>query len=57
MHVLFIDIWKKGPGYNSNPTVFMLVGIGILPKYMLYLLVSGRQDLVVIPCQIPQYLY
>jgi hypothetical protein len=56
MHVLFIDIWKKGSGY-SNPTVFILVGIGILPKYMFYLLVSGRQDLVIIPWHIPQYLY
>jgi hypothetical protein len=56
MHVLFIDIWNAGSGY-SNPTVFILVGIGILPKYMFYLLVSGRQDLVIIPWHIPQYLY
>ena len=57
MHVLFIDIWKNGSGYNSNPTgtVFILVGIGILPKCMFYLLICGRQDQVIIP--MPQYLY
>jgi hypothetical protein len=57
MHVLFIDIWKTGLGYNSDPTgtVFILVGIGILPKCMFYLLISGRQDQVIIP--MPQYLY
>jgi hypothetical protein len=44
MYVLFIDICKTASGYNSNPTgtVFILVGIGILPKCMFYLLISGR---------------
>jgi hypothetical protein len=49
MHVLFIDICKTGSGYISNPTVFILVGIGILPKCMFYLLISGTQDQVIIP--------
>jgi hypothetical protein len=46
MHVLFIDIWKTGSGYNSNATVFILVGIvNILPKCMFhFILISGRQD-------------
>jgi hypothetical protein len=35
--------------YKSNPTVFMLAGIGILPKRMFCLiLISGRQEQVII---------
>ena len=38
MHVLFIDIWMTVSDYNTNPTVIILVGIGILTKCMFYLL-------------------
>jgi hypothetical protein len=55
MHVLIVDIWKKGSGYNSNPTVFILGGIGILPKFMFYLLIYGGGDQIINP--IPQYLF
>jgi hypothetical protein len=41
MHVLFIDIWMTVSVYNTNPAVFILVGIGILPKCMFYSLISG----------------
>ena len=41
MHVLFIDIWMTVSDYNINPTVIILVGIGILTKCMFYLLISG----------------
>jgi hypothetical protein len=43
MHVLFIDIWNTGSGYNSNPTVFILAGIGILPQTtrFIYLFLEG----------------
>ena len=34
MHVLLIDIWMTVSDYNTNPTVIILVGIGILPKCM-----------------------
>jgi hypothetical protein len=53
MHVLTVDIWKTGSGYNSNPTVFILGGIGILPKFMFYLLIYRGGDLIINP--IPQY--
>jgi hypothetical protein len=55
MHVLFIDIWKIVSGYNSmaNPTVFILGGIGILPKFMFYLLIYRGGDKIINP--IPQY--
>jgi hypothetical protein len=55
--VLFIDIWSTGSGYNSNLSVFILAGIGILPKYTFYVLISGRQYQVIIPWPIPQYLF
>ena len=32
MHVLFIDIWMTVSDYNTNPTVIILVAIGILPN-------------------------
>jgi hypothetical protein len=35
MQVLFIDIWITVLDYNTNPTVIILVGIGILSKWML----------------------
>ena len=35
MHVLLIGIWITVSAYNTNPTVIILVGIGILPKCML----------------------
>jgi hypothetical protein len=41
MHVLIFDIWMTVLDYKTNPTVIILVGIGILPKCMFYLLVSG----------------
>ena len=41
----------------ANPTVFILVVIGILPKCMFYLLISGRQHQVIIPIPQAQYLY
>ena len=34
MHVLFIDIWVTVSDYNTNPTVIILVGIGILTYEM-----------------------
>ena len=30
MHVLIFDIWITVSDYNTNPTVIILVGIGIL---------------------------
>jgi hypothetical protein len=36
MHVLFIGIWMTVSDYNTNPTVIILVGIGILTKCMFY---------------------
>ena len=41
MDVSFIDIWVTVSDYNTNPTVIILVGIGILTKCMFYLLISG----------------
>ena len=41
MDVSFIDIWMTVSDYNTNPTVIILVGIGILTKWMFYLLISG----------------
>jgi hypothetical protein len=35
MHVLIFDIWMPESDYNTNPTVIILVGIGILSKWML----------------------
>jgi hypothetical protein len=35
MDVSFIDIWMTVSDYNTNPTVIILVGIGILLKWML----------------------
>ena len=52
-----IGLQRWGSDYKSNPTVFILSGIGILPKCMFCLLISGRQDQVIIPLPIPQYLY
>ena len=34
MHVVFIDIWMTVLDYNTNSTVIILVGIGILSKFM-----------------------
>jgi hypothetical protein len=36
MHVLFIDIWMTVSDYNTNPTVIIIVGIGIFTKCMFY---------------------
>ena len=36
MHVLFLGIWMTVSDYNTNPTVIILVGIGIFPKCMFY---------------------
>jgi hypothetical protein len=41
MHVLFIDIWMTVSDYNTNPTVIILVGIGILTKCMFYLFLKN----------------
>jgi hypothetical protein len=41
MHVLIFNIWMTLSDYSSNPTVIILVGIGILQKCMFYLLISG----------------
>ena len=40
MDVSFIDIWMTVSDYNTNPTVIILVGIGILTKYMFHLFVD-----------------
>ena len=40
-HVLFIDISMTVSDNNTNPTVIILVGIGILTKCMFFLLASG----------------
>ena len=40
MNVSFIDIWMAVSDYNTNPTVIILVGIGILTKCMFYLFVD-----------------
>ena len=40
MHVLFIDICMTVSDYNTNPTVIILVGIGILTKGMFYLFID-----------------
>jgi hypothetical protein len=37
MHVLIFDIWMTVLDYNTNPTVIILVGIGILPKCILFI--------------------
>ena len=34
MHILLIGIWITVSDYNTNPTVIILVEIGILPKCM-----------------------
>ena len=39
-HVLFIDISMTVSDNNTNPTVIILVGIGILTKRMFYSLIS-----------------
>ena len=36
MHVLFIGIWMTVSDYNTNPTVIILVGIGILNACFIY---------------------
>jgi hypothetical protein len=41
IHVLFIDIWMTVLDDNTNPTVIIQVGIGILTKCMFYLFISG----------------
>ena len=48
---MFIDISKTGSGYNSmaNPTVFTLAGIGIVPKFMFYLLIYRGGDQIINP--------
>jgi hypothetical protein len=40
MHVLIFDIWMTESDYNTNPTVIILVGIGILTKCMFYLFID-----------------
>ena len=40
MDVSFIDIWMTVSDYNTNPTVIILVEIGILTKCMFYLFVD-----------------
>ena len=40
MDVSFIDIWMTVSDYNTNLTVIILVGIGILTKCMFYLFVD-----------------
>jgi hypothetical protein len=52
MHVLFIDIWMTVSDYNTNPTVIIVVGIGILTKCLFYLLISRWLYLTIIA--IPQ---
>ena len=55
MDVSFIDIWMTLSDYNTNPTVIILVGIGILTKWMFHLLISGWLYQTIIP--IPQQLH
>jgi hypothetical protein len=51
MHVLFIDIWNTGSGYNSNPTVFILAGIGILPQTSCFIYLFLEDSIRgIIPC-------
>jgi hypothetical protein len=38
---VIFNIWMTVSDYSSNPTVIILVGIGILTKCMFYLLISG----------------
>jgi hypothetical protein len=40
MYVLILDIWMTESDYNTNPTVIILVGIGILTKCMFYLFID-----------------
>ena len=40
MDVSFIDIWMTVSDYNTNPTVIILVGIGILTNCTFYLFVD-----------------
>jgi hypothetical protein len=49
MHVLFIDIWMTVSDYNTNPTIIILVGIGILTKCMFYLFISGWLYQTILP--------
>ena len=42
MHVLIFDIWMSVSDYYTNPTVIILVGIGILMKSMFYLFIDIR---------------
>ena len=48
-HVLFIDISMTVSDNNTNPTVIILVGIGILTKCMFFLLASGWLYTTIIP--------
>ena len=41
MDVSFIDIWMTVSDNNTNPTVIILVGIGILTKCMFYLFIDN----------------
>ena len=40
MDVVIFYIWMSVSDYNTNPTVIILVGIGILTKGMFYLFVD-----------------
>ena len=52
MDVSFIDILMTVSDYNTNPTVIILVGIGILSKWMLKFFISGCLYQIII--KIPQ---
>ena len=40
MDVVIFYIWMSVSDYNKNPTVIILVGIGILTKCMFYLFID-----------------
>ena len=41
MDVVIFYIWMPVSDYYTNSTVIILVGIGILTKWMFHLLISG----------------
>jgi hypothetical protein len=43
MHLLFFYIWMTGSDHNTNPTIIIQVGIGILSKCIFYFFISGLQ--------------
>jgi hypothetical protein len=42
MDVVIFDIWMSVSDYYTNPTVIILVGIGIVMKCMFYLFIDMR---------------